>query len=87
MITIIILIILAGITLVALSGENGILRQATEAKDKTEQAQLEEEVNLKIFGKQMKIKIMDIQYQQNQNQINKNCINIRRKYLLINFEN
>ena len=51
MITIIILIILAGITLVALSGENGILRQATEAKDKTEQAQLEEEVNLKIFGK------------------------------------
>ena len=50
-ITIIILIILAGITLVALSGENGILKQATEAKDKTEQAQLEEEVNLKIFGK------------------------------------
>ena len=51
-ITIIILIILAGITIVALSGENGILKQATEAKDKTEQAQLEEEVNLKILEKE-----------------------------------
>ena len=43
---------MAGITIVALSGENGILKQATEAKDKTEQAQLEEEVNLKILEKE-----------------------------------
>ena len=40
------------ITLVALSGENGILKQATEAKNKTEQAQLEEDVNLKILEKE-----------------------------------
>ena len=45
-ITIIVLLILAGITIAALSGDNGILTRAKEAKEKTEQAQKEEEKTL-----------------------------------------
>ena len=45
-ITIIVLLILAGVTIAALSGDNGILTRAKEAKEKTEQAQKEEEENL-----------------------------------------
>ena len=45
-ITIIVLLILAGVTIAALSGDNGILTKAKEAKEKTEQAQKEEEKTL-----------------------------------------
>ena len=45
-ITIIVLLILAGVTIAALSGDNGILTKAKEAKEKTEQAQKDEERNL-----------------------------------------
>ena len=45
-ITIIVLLILAGVAISMLSGENGILRKATEAKTKTEEAQKEEETAL-----------------------------------------
>ena len=42
-ITVIVLLILAGVTIAALSGDNGILTRAKEAKEKTEQAQKDEE--------------------------------------------
>ena len=42
-ITVIVLIILAGVTIVSLSGDNGILTRVKEAKEKTEQAQKDEE--------------------------------------------
>ena len=45
-ITIIVLLILAGVAIAMLSGENGILRKATEAKTKTEQSQEEEQIKL-----------------------------------------
>ena len=45
-VSIIVLLILAGITIAALSGDNGILTKAKEAKEKTEQAQKDEERNL-----------------------------------------
>ncbi len=45
-ITIIVLLILAGVTIAALSGDNGILTRAKEAKEKTEQAQKDEEKTL-----------------------------------------
>ena len=45
-ISIIVLLILAGVTIAALSGDNGILTRAKEAKEKTEQAQKEEEKTL-----------------------------------------
>ena len=41
-ITVIVLLILAGITIVALTGENGILIRAQEAKNKTEEASTDE---------------------------------------------
>ena len=45
-ITIIVLLILAGVTIAALSGDNGILTRAKDAKEKTEQAQKDEEETL-----------------------------------------
>lgn len=42
-ITIVVLLILAGVTIAALSGNNGILKRAVEAKEKTQQAKKEEE--------------------------------------------
>ena len=45
-ITIIVLLILAGVAIAMLSGENGILKKAAEAKTKTEQSQKEEETTL-----------------------------------------
>jgi len=45
-ISIIVLLILAGVTIAALSGDNGILTRAKESKEKTEQAQKDEEKTL-----------------------------------------
>ena len=46
-ITIIVLLILAGVAIAMLSGENGILRKAAEAKTKTDEAQTSETEDLK----------------------------------------
>ena len=43
-ITIIVLLILAGVTIATLTGDNGILTKAQEASDKTKQANAEEQV-------------------------------------------
>ena len=40
------LLILAGVTIATLTGENGILSRANEAKEKTEQAEKDEKTNL-----------------------------------------
>ena len=52
-ITIIVLLILAGVAIAMLSGENGILKKAAEAKTKTEQAKQEEETRLLDYEVQM----------------------------------
>ena len=49
-ITIIVLLILAGVAISMLSGENGILRKAAEAKTKTEEKSMEEQIKLAIMG-------------------------------------
>ena len=49
-ITIIVLLILAGVTIATLMGDNGILTKATEAKDKTEEGEEEEKVKLSAVG-------------------------------------
>ena len=48
-ITIIVLLILAGVTISALSGDNGILKRATEAKTKTGKENAEEQIKLAIM--------------------------------------
>lgn len=57
-VTIVVLLILAGISISMLTGQNGILNRATEAKEKTEKAQIDEsdkmvqmEVMVKTAGK------------------------------------
>ena len=52
-ITVIVLIILAGVTISMLSGENGILTKAAEAKEITEKAQAEEQSQLSQLNNQM----------------------------------
>ena len=47
-ITIIVLLVLAGVTIATLTGENGILTKATEASKKTGQASAEEQVQLEV---------------------------------------
>ena len=48
-ITIIVLLILAGVTINALSGENGIITKSKEAKIKTEKSKTIEKINLAIL--------------------------------------
>ena len=45
-ITIIVLLILAGVSIATLTGQNGILTQAKNAKERTEDSQVEEEIKL-----------------------------------------
>ena len=49
-ITIIVLLILAGVTIATLTGENGILTRASEASEKTKQANAEEQVQLAVVA-------------------------------------
>lgn len=49
-ITIIVLLILAGVSLVTLTGDNGILTKASEAKERTGQANAEEQVEIAVTG-------------------------------------
>ena len=49
-ITIIVLLILAGVAISMLTGENGILKQATNAKDTTDKSEFEEQVKLAVMA-------------------------------------
>lgn len=51
-ITIIVLLILAGVTIAMLTGNNGILSQAQNAQEQTEVSELIERVQVDIFGEQ-----------------------------------
>ncbi len=52
-ITIIVLLILAGVTISTLTGDNGILTQATNAKIMTEISQLKEEIDIYVVGEEL----------------------------------
>ena len=47
-ITIIVLLILAGVSIAMLTGQNGILTQASNSKDKTTAAEIAERVNMEL---------------------------------------
>ena len=49
-ITIIVLLILAGISISMLSGDNGILQRATDAKKNTETASAKEQIQIEVLG-------------------------------------
>ena len=49
-VTIIVLLILAGVSITMLTGQNGILNRAAEAKEKTEDAQKEEQVKIAVMS-------------------------------------
>ena len=53
-VTIIILLILAGVTLVSLTGEKGLIKEARTAKELSEKAALEEQVELAIIKAEQK---------------------------------
>ena len=49
-VTIVVLLILAGISIWAITGENGIIKRAQEAKEETESAQVKELVEIEALG-------------------------------------
>ena len=49
-ITIIVLLILAGISIATLTGENGLITKTSSAKEKTKQAEVEERVKIEVLG-------------------------------------
>ena len=49
-ITIIVLLILAGVSIAMLTGDNGILTQATSARDDTKAAELADKINMALNG-------------------------------------
>ena len=49
-ITIIVLLILAGVTIASITGENGILSKATNARDNNTKASAEEKVKTEVLG-------------------------------------
>ena len=53
-VTIIVLIILAGVSISLVLGENGIITKATEAKEKNEKAADKESISLAVVSSQMK---------------------------------
>ena len=53
-ITVIVLLILAGVTIATLLGDNGIITRATTAKEKTQEGNVKEQVMLDILEEQMK---------------------------------
>ena len=53
-ITVIVLLILAGVTIATLTGDNGILTRTQEAKNKTEQAEDIEKIKLAISEAQIR---------------------------------
>lgn len=49
-ITIVVLLILAGVAIASLTGENGLLERASRAKDETEVAQEKEQLLIEVYG-------------------------------------
>lgn len=49
-ITIFVLLILSGVTFNALSGENGIITRAKDAKQKVEETNVDEQINLAVLS-------------------------------------
>ena len=70
-ITIIVLLILAGVTIATLTGDNGILNQAVKAKDKTTEAESIERVQVEVAGSYGLDGKIDV------DQLNKNLGNIK----------
>ncbi|MBR3163516.1 MAG: hypothetical protein IKF17_05410 [Clostridia bacterium] len=60
-ITIIVLLILVGITIASLTGENGLLSRATEAREETERAQEKEQIDLAVIASYGKDGTIDLE--------------------------
>lgn len=69
-ITIIVLLILAGISIGMLAGDNSILQRAAEAKEKTDEAQEKESIELAIMSTQIKNKNKDLTQTNIQDEMN-----------------
>ena len=56
-ITIIVLLILAGVSIAMLTGENGILTKAGDARDKTNRENAREQVQIEVYGSCTKLRV------------------------------
>lgn len=51
-IMVIVLLILAGVTIISLTGENGVINNAIKSKEQSEIKEIKEQIQLEIFNKQ-----------------------------------
>ena len=92
-VTIIVLLLLAGISISMLTGNNSILNRAGEAKDETEKGQEKEIVELSAVQAMGKNKRGNIEEEELQNILDKNAgegktkVEIIRKKMIVTFEN
>ena len=70
-ITIIVLLILAGVSIATLTGQNGILTQATVAKDEMTKASAEEKVKVEVLGSYGEDGTIDME------KLNENLLNVQ----------
>ena len=66
-ITIIVLLILAGVTIATLTGDNGLLQKATDAKQKSEEAAALEKIQVEVIASYKKNGTIDLEDKLNQN--------------------
>ena len=82
-ITIVVLLILAGVTIALLTGENGILGKATTAKSKNEESSVEEKIKLSVMYARMNTNgDTNINLDELETELNKNFnndVNIEKK--------
>ena len=75
-VTIIVLLILAGVAIATLTGENGLINKASNAKLKTQRAQIIEQARIDIFDKQSMNKKSEISMEQLKEVLNKYFENV-----------
>lgn len=81
-ITIIVLLILSAISIVMLTGENGILKQTSKSKNETEVAEIKERVQTDISEIQIKNQTSDIKREEFKEILDKYFENVQEDYTL-----
>jgi surface protein len=79
-VSIVVLIILAGVSVSMLTGTNGILRQASNAKEQTETANEKEKIQLAYIECKMKNSNNDVKAEELFKQLNNDNVNVTKVY-------
>lgn len=82
-ITVIVLLILAAITIGSITGKNGIIKQANDAKSQVEIAEEMELIDMSALSAMQQDRLGEIKYNEFKNELDKNIVeNAKRQYSL-----